>query len=99
MQIASFLRRIKLSSVVRVAVIHFSELCHKRQDFQKRILNIKCVLIFSTSPSESFLILIIIQRDIILHMFSRKKSTFLSDFNQTSIFLTDFRKILIYRIS
>ena len=72
MQIASFLCRIKLLSVVRVAVIYFSELCHERQDFRKRILNVNCVLIFSTSLSESFLTLIIIQRDIILHVFSRK---------------------------
>jgi hypothetical protein len=44
----------------------------------------KCVLIFSTKFSKTFLILDRIQRDIIVHVgsFSLKAPLFLSDFNK-----------------
>jgi len=37
-----------LSSVARPSLEYFSTLSHKRHDFRKRLLNIKCILIFST---------------------------------------------------
>jgi hypothetical protein len=49
----------------------FSKLSHKRHDFRKTIIEHKmCILIFSTTLSEIFLILRIILRDIIknIHM-------------------------------
>jgi hypothetical protein len=68
----------------------------------KKLLNIKCVFWFSVQLwSETFLILRRIQRDIIInvHRFSCKVPLLLSDFNKTSIFSTDIRKILKYQIS
>jgi hypothetical protein len=60
-----------------------------------------CVLIFSSNLSETFLILRIIELDMIkmcigLHV---KYPLFLSDFNDTRIFSTDFRKIIKYQLS
>jgi hypothetical protein len=68
--------------------------------FLEKILK-KCVFIFCIILSETFLILKIIQRDIIikLHRSLFKYLLFLSDFNETWIFSTDFRKILSYQIS
>ena len=63
---------------------------------EKNLLNIKCVFWFSLQLlSETFLILRRIQRDTIkmymgLHV---KYPLFLSNFNETSIFSTDFLKI------
>ena len=70
MQIASLLRHIiLLSSVACLPVPHFSILSHKRHDFQESVLkHKKCVLIFSTNFSEIFLILTIIQLDIIINV-------------------------------
>ena len=49
-QNAKRMRRIVLSSVTFVALSYFSTLSHKRYDLQeKRLLNIKCVLIFFTT--------------------------------------------------
>jgi hypothetical protein len=70
--------------------------------FGKMLLNIKCVFWFSLQLlSETFLILIRIQRDIIINVrrSSCKAPLFLSDFNETWILLTDFRKIFKYQIS
>jgi hypothetical protein len=62
-----------------------------------------CVLIFSTSLSEIFLILKRSELDIIIKVSTAvrhvKYELFLSDFNETWIFSTDFRKILKYQIS
>ena len=62
-----------------------------------------CVLIFSTSffSSETFLILRINERDMIKNVYCLrvKYPLFLSDFNETWIFSTDFRKIPKYKIS
>jgi len=66
-------------------------------------LNIKGILIFFTNFSETFLILWRIQSDIIINVLYTglhvKYPLFLSYFNQTWIFSTDFRKILKYQIS
>jgi len=70
--------------------------------FGNKLLNIKCVFLFSVQLlSEIFLILRRIQRDIIinLHTSSRKYPLILSDFNKTWILLTDFRKTLKYQNS
>ena len=55
---------------------------------------IMCVLIFSTTFSETFFILRRIQSDIItnVHRSACKVPIILSDFNETGIFSTDFQK-------
>ena len=69
---------------------------------KKKILKTKCVFWFSLQLlSEKFLIFRRNERDTIkmyvgLHV---NCPLFLSDFNETWIFLTDFRKILKYKIS
>ena len=62
---------------------------------------IKCAINFSTNLSETFLILRGNERNLIklyigLHV---KYPLFLSEFIETCIFWTDFRKILKYQIS
>jgi hypothetical protein len=44
-QDAKRMRRIILSSVVRLALPYFSTLSHRRHDFRKKILDIKCVFL------------------------------------------------------
>jgi hypothetical protein len=88
--------RIILSSVACPAVTHFSTLFHKQRNFpkKKKSLSIKRVLIFSTNLSEAFLILRRIQHDIVINVTasSCKVPLLLSDFNETSVLSTDFRK-------
>jgi hypothetical protein len=65
--------------------------------FGKNLLNIKCVFWFYLQLlSETFLILRITERDIIInvHRCSCKVPLLLSDFNETCIFWIEFRKIL-----
>jgi hypothetical protein len=98
MQHAKRMRCIILSSVACLVLPYFSTLSYKRQDFrEKKLLNVKCVFWFPVQLlSETFLILSRIQRDIIInvHMSLCKVPLLLSDFNETWIFSTDFRKIL-----
>jgi len=91
-----------LSSVAFPSLQYFSALSHKLHDFRRKLLNTKCMFWFSLSTfSETFLILRRYERDMIkmhicLHV---KYPLFLSYFNETWIFSTDFRKILKCQIS
>ena len=76
----------------------------KRHDFRKKkkLFNIKCVIWFCLQLlSETFLILRRTERDTkkIYVALCMKYPLFLSDFNETWIFSTDIRKILICQIS
>jgi len=80
------------------STVFFSALSLTRQDFrEKKLLNTKCVFWFSLKLlSETFPILRRNDRDICVYV---KYPLFLSDFNETWIFWTDFRKIPKYQIS
>ena len=76
---------------------HFSTSSHKRHDFRKiTLLNIKYVLWYS-HLSEIFLISRRIGWDIIINVHKSlcRVPLFLSDFNETWIFLTDLLKLLV----
>jgi hypothetical protein len=80
-----------LSTVVCTALQYFSPLSHKRHDFLKKLLNTKCVLISSTTFVRS------ISHSKNPARYDQKCLVgllFLSDFNETWIFWTMFRKIL-----
>jgi hypothetical protein len=86
-----------LLSVACPAVRYFSTLSHKRHDFRKKNIDHEvCDLILFTL-SEKFLILGRTEQDMIQYTYlsSCKVPLFWSDFNEISIFLTDFGKILI----
>jgi len=87
------------SSVASLAVPYFSTLPYTRYDFRKKSIEHKtCVLILSTSVRK-FLILRRTERDIINVHTHVKCPLCVSEFNETSIFSTNFRKILKYQIS
>jgi len=70
----------------------------------QKLLNTKCVFWFSLQLlSETFLILRRIDRDMIKNVYWSSSEVqyrlLLCDFNQTWIFVTDFRKIPTYRIT
>jgi hypothetical protein len=76
------MRRIMFLSVASLAPPYFSTLSHIRHDFQKKVVERKVI---SSTTSDTFLILRIIQRDIItnyvrIHV---KYALFLSDFKDT----------------
>jgi len=82
----------------------FSTLSKKRRhNLRKNVIEHKmCILIFSTTWSETFLILSRTERDMITNKYIGlhvKYPLFLSDFNEAWIFSTDFLKILKYQIS
>jgi hypothetical protein len=67
-QYTMFMRRI-MSSVACLALPYLSTLSHKRHDFRKKITWHKmCVLIFSATLSQTFLILTRIERDIVINV-------------------------------
>jgi len=92
-----------LSSVACLALHYFSALPYKRPDFRENVYwTKKCGFwFFLQLLSETFFSLRRIQWDLIVNLRSVhvKYPSFLSDFNETWIFLTDFRKIHIYKIS
>jgi len=59
----------KLSSVVCSIVQIFFMLSHKRHDFRKKLLTVKCDLILSATVSVTFLILRGNERDMIKTVF------------------------------
>jgi hypothetical protein len=68
-QHAKRMRHIILSSVARIALPYFSTLSHKRYDFRKKLLNIKCVFWFYLQLLfEIFIILRGIHRDGIINV-------------------------------
>ena len=70
--------------------------------FSEKVLNVKCVFWFSLQLLyEAFFILSKIQRDIVINIKSLyvKYPLFLSDFNESGIFLTDFLEKLKYQFS
>ena len=89
-----------LSSVACLTLQHFSTLSHKWQIFGKQCWTSNvCFVILYNFLSETFLILRIIQQDIINYIgLQVKYPLFLSKFKETIIFLTDFLKILKYQI-
>ena len=80
----------------------FSKLSHKRHDFWKTLLNKKvCSDFLYKFLPKTFLILRRIQRDIVINVKSLyvKYPLFLSEFTETRIFSTDFRKKPKYQVS
>ena len=93
--------RIILPSVTCPDLQYFFTLPNKRHDFKKK--KVTLFFLFSLQIlSETFLILKIVQRDAVVNirMSSWKVPFILSDFKQTLILSTNFRKkILKYKIS
>ena len=89
------MRRIVLSSVAYPDEHYFYNLSHKRQDFHKKKHEM-CVRIFLYTVLLKFLTLIWIERRMIKVYvdLNVKYPSCLSDFKETSVFSTDFRKIL-----
>jgi hypothetical protein len=58
-----------LASADSMAPPYFSTLTHKRHVFREKVFEHKmCILVFPTAFSETFLILRIIQRDIVINV-------------------------------
>ena len=97
-QQAKRMRHVVLSSVACLALPLFFPHSHKRRHFRAKATEHKiCVLIFSATLCVNFFILRRIQRGIIINIYTGlrvKYPLFLSGFNETWIFSTDFRKIL-----
>jgi len=85
------------------ALLYFSTLSHKRQDFRKKnVLHRKCLFWFSLQLLfGTFLILRRIQRGMIINIYWSYVNyrVHLSEFNETSLVSTNFPKIFKYQIS
>jgi hypothetical protein len=95
-QHAMCMHHIILSSVACLALPYISTLSHKWHDFQKKLLNVRCVFWFPLQHlSETFLILRRSHWGSIIngHMLSCKVPVILVRFYQTWIFSTDFLKM------
>ena len=66
--------------------------------FSGKVIEHKMFMIFPITLSEISVILKRILRDVVIHVHV-KYLLFLSDFNESLIFSTDFRKIFAYKIS
>jgi hypothetical protein len=94
-QYAKRMRCIILSSVASLAVPYFSTLSHKRHDFRTKVTEHKmCVLLFSKTLPEKFLILSRTERDILISVKNNscKVPVTLVTLKETLIFTIDFRK-------
>ena len=94
-QAANRMCRIVTSFVASLATPHFSTLSHKRHDFRKKFLSIKCVFWVSLQTLfKTFIIIKRIQRDIVRSVKtpSRKLPVILVEFEWILNFLDDFRK-------
>jgi hypothetical protein len=83
------------SFVAFLAPRYFSKSSHKRHDLRKKLLNIKCMFRYPVQLlSKTFFIIIRIWPDIVTNLRKShvKYLLFMSDFNETWIFPTDFRK-------
>jgi hypothetical protein len=97
-QLAKLMRRVILSTLACPGVPYFSTLSHKWHNFRKEVFfYIKCVLIFSTKFFWNVSIRKI-RRDVCQNI-CVGLYLILSDFNQTWVFSTDFRKTSKYQIS
>ena len=90
------MRHVKVSSVACPALPYFSTLHQKQHDFQQGVIKHKMWVFIFPTTSETFLILRVTHRDIIInvHVLHLKYPSFLSYFNENWIFSIDFRKIL-----
>jgi hypothetical protein len=87
------MRHIVLSPVACLPLPYFATLSHKRHDFRKKLLNIKCVFWFSIQLCLKHFLFQDEVSEILSQMYTGlhvKCSTFLSDFNETWFFSTDF---------
>ena len=74
-----------LSYVAHPSLQYFSTLSPKRHDFREKVIEHKmCVLIFSTTLSETFLIIRSIQADIAIHK-GKGKGRFMGLFNTAAV--------------
>jgi hypothetical protein len=96
------MRHIILSSAIYLVVQYFSTLSHKRHDFRENVNeHTMCTSIFSTTLSQTFLILRRIGQDIIknAHRTSFKVHVVTCQILTKFTFLAEFRKIPKYQIS
>ena len=101
-QHATRMRHIVTSIVAPRSPPYFSTLSHKRYDFRKKLLNIKCVFWFSLQFfSKTFFILRTIQRDIVTNVktSSWKLSVSLVEFKRNLNFLNRVYNNAKYKIS